>query len=154
MDTTQDLKMPGTPKPWMNAVMRTMLRTPGVRALVGKAMALITVTGAKTARTYTTPVNYLRLDGTYVVLSQRHRTWWRNLRTVPAVELLVQGNAVRGTGAIAEGHEARETLARCLAAAPRVAKFYRVPTDTAGAVTPEGLDALLERVVVIVITPD
>lgn len=36
-----------TPPSWLNAMMRTMLRTPGLERLVGKSVALISFTGRK-----------------------------------------------------------------------------------------------------------
>ena len=39
---------------------------------------LITVTGRKTGRKYTTPVGYYQEGDTLWVISSRDRTWWRN----------------------------------------------------------------------------
>jgi deazaflavin-dependent oxidoreductase (nitroreductase family) len=152
MATRTPVKMPGTPKPWMNAAMRAALRTPGVRQLLGRAFAIITVTGARTGTRYSTPVQYMDVDGRYVVLSQTMRTWWRNIRTRPDVELLVAGEAIDGTAVVAEGGDARDLLTRCLTENPRVAKFYGVEVDARHPVDPAAVDALLERVVVIAIS--
>lgn len=103
MTTSTTLKMPGTPKSWMNMMMRTMLGLPGLRRLLGRMFAVITVTSAKSGKHYTTPVQYMRLDGDYVVLSQRNRVWWRNLRTQPEVTLTVGGETIGGRGRIPDG---------------------------------------------------
>ena len=89
-----DIRMRGTPKPWVNAAVRTMLRTPGLRRVLGRVFAVITVTGRRTGRQYSTPVQYMAVDGHYVVLSQRMRRWWRNIRTRPGVDLLVRGRTI------------------------------------------------------------
>jgi len=112
MDTPATVKVLGTPPRWMNAVVRALLRVPGLNRILGRAFSVITVTGARTGTRYATPVQHLEVDGRYVVLSQRMRTWWRNLRTRPEVELLVQGRMVRGRGSIAADAEASELLAR------------------------------------------
>lgn len=39
-----------TPPRWVNAVMKVMLRTPGLQRLMGSTIALITVTGRRTGR--------------------------------------------------------------------------------------------------------
>jgi deazaflavin-dependent oxidoreductase (nitroreductase family) len=148
------VKMPGTPPRWANAVVRGLLRVPGLNRILGKGFSVITVTGARTGARYTTPVQHLEVDGRYVVLSQRMRTWWRNLRTRPEVELLVQGRTIRGHGSIADDAEARGLLATCLELQPRVAKFYGINPDPDGSVDPAAVEALLARVVVIVIDPD
>ena len=105
MATATTTKMPGTPKPSMNTAMRTMLGLPVLRRLLGGLFAVITVTGAKTGRRYTTPVQYMRLGGDYVVLSQRHRVWWRNLRTRPELNLTIGGETIRGRARLPVGED-------------------------------------------------
>ena len=152
MDTTTP-KLPGTPKPWMNTSMRIMLGLPGLRRLLGRTFAIITVTGARTGTEYSTPVQYMKADDDYVVLSQRHRIWWRNIRTEPLVTLTVFGKAVPGRARIAEGGDANEVLSACLSENPRIAKFYGLAIDDT-AIDAAAVDRLSERVIPIVITPD
>jgi len=71
-----------------------MLRTP-LYIFLGKTM-LITVTGRKTGKKYTTPVGYYRTDDTLWIISNRNRTWWRNLIGGAEVTLRLQGK--NGTG--------------------------------------------------------
>jgi deazaflavin-dependent oxidoreductase (nitroreductase family) len=146
-------RTPGTPPRFVNAAMRLALRTPGLRRLLGKAFATITVTGARTGHRYTTPIQYVRSGEDFLVLSQRTRRWWRNLTSEPAVELLVAGKVVRGQARLAEPAEARELVGRCLQENPKVARFYRITVDAAGRPEPGALEALLARVVAIVIRP-
>ena len=107
-----------------------------------------------TGRRYTTPVQYLRRGPEYVVLSQHGRMWWRNIRTRPQVELLVQGRTITGRAEIADADTAPGVLRVCLEQNPRVAKFYRIQPQPGGAIDPTAIDLLLERVVVIRIHPD
>lgn len=153
MTTTGDIKMPGTPKPWMNKAVRIMLGLPVLGRLMGGTFAVITVTGAKTGTRYTTPVQYMRLDGDYVILSQRHRVWWRNIRTRPEVELSIGGSTVNGRARIAEGDDARQVLSSCLTANPKVAKFYSIEPDDAGSIAHDDIERLSARVVPIVVAP-
>lgn len=154
MTTSTPPKLPGTPKPWMNTAMRIMMGLPGLRRLLGRMFAVITVTGATSGRRYTTPVQYMRLDGDYVVLSQRHRVWWRNVRRQPEVTLNVGGENIVGRARIAEDDDARHVLTTCLTANPRVADFYGIDPAGDGTIDPVGIERLSERVVPIVITPD
>lgn len=55
---------------------------------------LITVTGCKTGRKYSTPVGFYREDDHFWVISNRDRTWWRNVRNGANVSLLLQGKTV------------------------------------------------------------
>jgi len=68
------------------------LRTP-LRVFLGNTM-LITVTGCKTGKQYSTPVGFYREDGVLWVISNRDRTWWRNLRNCANVSLLMNGKMV------------------------------------------------------------
>jgi deazaflavin-dependent oxidoreductase (nitroreductase family) len=61
-----------------NDFVNWILRSPLHGLLSGRTM-LITVTGRKTGRKYTTPVEYFEEDGHLWVLTSRDRTWWRNL---------------------------------------------------------------------------
>lgn len=68
--------------------MAWVLRSPAYGFLSG--MMLITVTGRKAGKKYTLPVEYFEEDGYLWVVSNRNRTWWRNLRNGAEVELLLR----------------------------------------------------------------
>jgi len=70
--------------------MKALLRSPA-HGLLSGAFMLITVTGRKTGRRYTTPVNYVRDGDLLTVLSRRKRSWWRNVRGGAPVTLRLRG---------------------------------------------------------------
>ena len=75
-----------------NDFVEFFLRTP-LHVFLGNTM-LITVTGRKTGRKYSTPVGFYR-EGDYLwVMTSRNRTWWRNLRNGANVSLLLNGKTV------------------------------------------------------------
>lgn len=59
---------------------------------------LITVTGRKTGRKITLPVNYYRDGTTLWILSSRDRTWWKNLVPGSGVGLHLNGQDCWGFG--------------------------------------------------------
>jgi deazaflavin-dependent oxidoreductase (nitroreductase family) len=69
-----------------------MLRTP-LHVFLGNTM-LITVTGCKTGRKYSTPVGFYREGDVLWVISSRDRTWWRNVKNGANVSLLLKGKNV------------------------------------------------------------
>ena len=69
------------------------LRTP-LYVFMGNTM-LITVTGCKTGRKYSTPVGYYPEGDSLWVMTNRDRTWWRNVEKGAAVTLLLKGRTVR-----------------------------------------------------------
>jgi deazaflavin-dependent oxidoreductase (nitroreductase family) len=151
-EASSSIRLPGTPKPWMNAAMRTMLRTPGVRSLLGRTFGVITVIGAVTGASYTTPVQYVRIDDHFVVLSQRHRRWWRNIRTCPDVTFEIGSRTLTTTATVVDdGDEAQRYITSVMTRVPRVAKFYGIELDDRGRPDPAGVGALAERVAVILI---
>src|SRR5918994_1277567 len=89
--------VPSTAPPrWVNSLVKASLRIPVLERLLGRGLALITVTGRKTGTRYTLPVSYYRDDETVFVITKRFRTWWHNLETNPEVELRLAGRQYRG----------------------------------------------------------
>ena len=134
---------------WYNPFMTFVLRSP-LHGLLDKGVLLITVTGRKSGRAITTPVNYLREDGTLWITSLRERTWWRNLRGGAPVTVHLQGRDLKGTGqAIADDEGVAAGLAHYLERAPQNAKYYGVALSPEG--KPKGEDiarAARDRVMV------
>jgi deazaflavin-dependent oxidoreductase (nitroreductase family) len=83
------------------------LRTP-FYIFMGNTM-LITVTGRKTGKKYTTPVGFYRDGETLWIISSRDRTWWRNLQGGAKVEMRMRGKDVTG---FAEAILDEETVAK------------------------------------------
>jgi len=69
-----------------------MLRTP-LHVFLGNTM-LITVTGCKTGKQYSTPVGFYRDEDFLWVMTRRERTWWRNLKHGANVSLLLKGKTI------------------------------------------------------------
>ena len=65
-----------------------------LHGMLSNGMMLITVTGCKTGRQYTTPVEYFRKNGYLFVMTSRNRTWWRNLKDRAQVSLLLKRKPV------------------------------------------------------------
>lgn len=77
-----------------NDFMAWLLRSP-LHGLLSSGMMLITVTGRKTGKKYTTPVGYYREGDNLWVITSRDRTWWKNLRGGAEVGLLLKRKPVR-----------------------------------------------------------
>lgn len=77
-----------------NDFVKFFLRTP-LYVFMGDTM-LITVTGRKTRKKYTTPVGFYRDGDTLWVLSNRDRTWWRNVCANAHVCMRLHGKDVEG----------------------------------------------------------
>lgn len=76
-----------------NDFMSWVLRSP-FHGMLSNGMMLITMTGRKTGKKYTTPVGYYR-NGNYLwVITSHDRTWWKNLRGGADVSLLLKRRPV------------------------------------------------------------
>ncbi|MFC4907279.1 nitroreductase/quinone reductase family protein [Actinomadura gamaensis] len=107
----------------LNPVVGRVLRSPLHRLLSG-GVALITVTGRRTGRSYTLPVMYARGEDGLHVLVGRHarKTWWHNVRTPAPVRLLIGRQEVEGTAELLDGPQAVAARRNYLARFPQAAR--------------------------------
>lgn len=104
--------------------------------LASKHTLLITLTGRKTGRKITVPVNYSQEGRTVRITSQPERQWWRNLEINPEVQLTLRGKVVPGTAQVFETpNQVAEELTAFLRPLPKMAKYYHVGLNEDG--TPE-----------------
>ncbi len=74
----------------INPVMRFLLRSP-LHVLLSRSLMLITFTGRKSGRQFTTPVRYVRIGTTVRCFTSAENLWWRNLRGGADVVLRIEG---------------------------------------------------------------
>jgi deazaflavin-dependent oxidoreductase (nitroreductase family) len=142
-----------TPPRWLNAVMTALLHTPGLQRLIGRSVALLTVTGRRTGARYTIPVTYVRAGDTVRVITKTARTWWRNLPSNPDVELRLAGRRRVGRAEVAAGDPASvPALVHFLERRRRDARAYGIAVSAAGRVDRSQAAAVLPRLVIITVT--
>ena len=91
-----------------NDFMAWVLRSP-FHGMLSNGMMLITITGRKTGKTYTTPVRYY-VEGEYLwVITSRERKWWRNLQGGAQVNLLLKRKPVQGVADVELDEKAVES---------------------------------------------
>jgi deazaflavin-dependent oxidoreductase (nitroreductase family) len=132
-----------------NPILTALLRSP-LHAVMGDGTMLVSVTGRRSGRVYTTPVNFLRDGDTLTIISLRERTWWRNLRGGAEVGVHLRGQARRGRATMsgADADVAR-ALGEILAVRPAHARYLGVSMRPDGTPNPEDLArAARSRVVV------
>ena len=134
---------------WFNTPMAWILRSP-LHGLLSKSTVLVTVTGRKSGKKYSLPVNYVRDGEELWVTSQRERTWWRNLQGGAPLEVVLEGKRLTAHGeAFVDEEAVVEGLRRYLGKSPQVARYFGVPLDADGKADAQGLaQAARERVVV------
>jgi deazaflavin-dependent oxidoreductase (nitroreductase family) len=136
--------------PFVNHAMRLVLRSP-VHGVVSKSVLLITFTGRKSGKSYTTPVSYSQ-DGDQVYI-YTHAEWWKNLRGSAPVTLRLRGREYQGLAAsiAADKQTVADGLAAHLQKVPSDAKYYDVTLDDHGSPNREDVEKAAQTVVMICI---
>ncbi len=137
-----------TVPPIVNRTMKFVLRSP-LHGIVDKQILLITFTGRKSGKTYTTPVSYSQSGDQVVIFT--HANWWKNLRTDAPVSLRIRGRDWQGLAEpIAED---KQTVAAGLAEHLRKvrgdAKYYGVTYDADGNPRSEEVEKAAQSAVMV-----
>jgi deazaflavin-dependent oxidoreductase (nitroreductase family) len=105
------------PKDLQEANRRTIeeFRAAG-RKLDGRALLLLTTTGAKTGRPRTNPMMYVEIDGRRLVIASnagapKHPDWYRNLVANPSVTVECDGEEYAATASPTTGADRDELFA-------------------------------------------
>jgi len=112
-----------------NDFMAWVLRSP-FHGMLSNGMMLITITGRKTGKTYTTPVGYY-VEGEYLwVVTSRERKWWKNLQGGVQVNLLLKRKPVNGIADIELDDKAVEArMYEYLRHVPQAAKPMKIRVE-------------------------
>ena len=118
--------------------------------LLGPGVGVITVTGRKTGRPITTPINVLPDGGRLTVVSLRQRTWWRNLRCARPASLQLAGRQVTVRGEVLETpSDVAQGLTQFFARFPGHAKYFGIRPAADGSLPAADLERLAQKHVVI-----
>ncbi|GLV55250.1 hypothetical protein KDH_20970 [Dictyobacter sp. S3.2.2.5] len=113
-----------------NALLKVVLRSP-LHRMVSSQLMLITFTGRKSGKQYTTPVGYMQ-DGEHITLFTDHQ-WWRNLRDNAPVSVVVKGKTYQGSSnAILDKTITEQEMQRYLGRLPNAARAFQVQKNSSG----------------------
>ena len=105
-----------------NDFMTWVLRSP-LHGMLSNGIMLLTITGRKTGKQYTTPVGYYEEGGYMWVITSRDRTWWKNLQNGASVDLFLKRKPVKGFAEVELDEKAVEArMAEYLRHVPQAAK--------------------------------
>lgn len=133
---------------YFNPVTRFALGTP-LHVLMSSRLMLLSFTGRKTGRSYTTPVSYVR-DGNSLLVPGGGM-WWKNLQSKPLARVRLRGIwKVVTPVVISEPIHVAELMHRMLADNPAVAMFTGVKPGPDGRPDAVALEHVLRRGFVVV----
>ena len=96
--------------------------------MAGLNLLLLTTTGRKTAKRWTTPLWYIRDGSCFVIIasnagSDRHPAWYLNLQQNPEAQIQVRERVLDVRAQTAQGDERQRLWSQVLAAAPGYADY-------------------------------
>jgi len=138
----------------INPMMRFMLHLP-IHGLWSNCLMLITFTGRKSGRTFTTPVRYVEIDGVVRCFTSSENQWWRNLRGGADVVLRVKGED-RPYRAIAienDPQQVRKWLVYYLGLFPQDAVYHEIKFNRDKTLVEEDLERASHNAIVVEASP-
>lgn len=107
----------------LNPLVTAILRSP-LHGLLSKDLLLLDHVGARSGRRRVLPLSYVEIDGR-PYLCTRSSLWWRNLRAMPRVELVLRGRRVAAVAEVLEAgsRDALAGLRAFLTANPRTGEI-------------------------------
>lgn len=122
--------------------------------MISKYLTLITFTGRKSGKTYSTPVSYAQQNGQVIIFT--HANWWKNLIGGAPVTLRLRGRDVSGTAeAVAKDKAAiAAALTAHLKKQPFDARFYDVTIDDEGNPIAADVEKAVQTTVMIRVRPE
>ena len=143
------------PPNWVNRMMCSALRTPGLQSILGRSTAVLTFTGRRSGSQITIPVTYVRTGDRVFLMTKAVRNWWRNFAQEPAVRLRLKGVGYTGTArAVTDIDERLPLIVSFLQQRPLDARAYGVKLGPGKIAHDEDVRRLAPQVVPIEITLD
>ncbi len=141
---------PTTIPPVINNTMKVVLRSP-IHGVISNAITLITFTGRKTGKQYTTPVSYSQYGNQVRIFT--HASWWKNLRGGKPVTLRLRGHDFEGTADVVSDDKQAVAagLAQHLCQVRGDARYYDVTFDDHGSPRDDQVAAAAQTVTMVIV---
>ena len=134
----------------INPVMRLLLCSP-LHGVLSDSIMLVTFTGVKSGREYTTPVRYVRMGDVIRCYSSDETMWWRNLRNGARAKLRTAGevHTYRTEVIEKEPDKIKAALEHYFSVYPQDADYHDVKLDRDRRPVAADLEAAAQKAVVV-----
>jgi hypothetical protein len=138
----------------INPVMRFILRSP-VHGLLSNSLMLITFTGRKSGKQFTTPVRYIQSGNTVKCFTAAENQWWRNLRSGARVSLLIKGQLhdYQAQATFDNPADIKDELVAYLALFPQDAAYHDIRLNKDKSLDAQDLDQAAHNAIVVKAIP-
>lgn len=127
-----------------NVVSCALLRSP-LHRVMSDRLLLITFTGRKSGRAYTTPVSYFGADDGSLIIAGG-APWWKNLQNGEPVRLRLRGKeSLARPEVVRESDEVARLLQVILPRNPMLGRFMGLELDSAGRIDSNQLEQARSR---------
>jgi hypothetical protein len=138
----------------INPIMRLLLRSPA-HVLLSNSLMLITFTGRKSGKQFTTPVRYIQTGKMVRCFTAAENQWWRNLRSGARVSLLIKGqkSAYHAQAIFDNPAVIKKQLVSYLALFPQDAAYHDVRLNKDKSLNEQDLEQAARAAVVVEAVP-
>jgi hypothetical protein len=138
----------------INPMVKLLLKSP-IHFFWSKSLMLVTFTGRKSQRKFTTPVRFIREGDVVRCFTSAENQWWRNLRGGANVELRIEGQdaAYRATAIENDPAEIRKWLLFYLSKFPQDADYHNIRVNPDKSLSAGDLDTASKQAVVVEARP-
>ena len=148
------MKLPEALFSIINPVVRALLRSP-IHGLISDSLMLVTYTGRKSQRRFTTPVRYVQTGDNVRCFTSAETLWWRSMRGGADVVLRLYGEdrSFHATVIENEPDRIREALENYLELYPQDAAYHDIRLNKDKSLVAEDLERASRRSMVVEATP-
>ena len=148
------MKLPEAAFSIINPVVRGLLRSP-IHGLISESLMLVTYTGRKSQRRFTTPVRYVPAGDSVRCFTSPETLWWRSLRGGADVVLRLQGQDRPCHATVIENDpdQVREALLNYLELFPQDAAYQDIRLNKDNTPVAEDLERASRTAIVVQATP-
>ena len=116
---------------------------------------LITFTGRKSGKQFTTPVRYIQTGDTVRCFTASENQWWRNLRSGARVSLLIKGQIsdYRAQAIFDDPDDIKKKLVSYLALFPQDAAYHDIRLNKDKSLDEQDLEKAASAAVVVEAVP-
>jgi hypothetical protein len=137
-----------------NFFVKILLRSP-LHGMISRNTLLISYTGRKSGKLFTTPTNYSQEGNTVRIVSFKNRVWWRNLLGGAPVNLQIRGENLRGQAeVIMDNDSVASGLYVYLQPIPEFAKYFDVSINENGMLNENDINQAAKSRVIVEVSID
>jgi len=138
----------------VNPMVRFLLKSP-LHFFCSKSLMLITFTGRKSGRQFTTPVRYIRDGDTVRCFTSAENQWWRNLRGGADVVLRLEGRDARYHAHAVDNdpEEIKQWLQYYLGLFPQDAAYHEIRINKDKSLSAEDLEVASRNAILVEAKP-